>query len=268
MNFRSALVRASSAAALFAIVAPTAARAQFAIDKTEMFLRPDVANQRSGVLMVRNEGTVRAQAVIKLEDWDRSEDGTNRFFPANTKAGSCASAMKVFPLSVSLEPNEAQAIRIDLDATKSAEITKECWSIVLVEASTPQKQADGRTLLYTLRTGMKVYAAPAGLKTEGEVSDVVLAPRTNGGSTEYDATVTFKNSGEKHLTARGRLEVRREDNSLVTTVALPNVYALPGAEMKVKAALPTMIKGKYMVLAILDYGGAELAAAQLEHEAR
>ena len=136
------------------------------------------------------------------------------------------------------------------------------------QASQPQRQADGRTLLYTLRTGLKIYAAPAGLKTDGEVSDVVLSARTGATGTEYDATVTFRNSGEKHVMARGRLEVRREDNSLVTTVPLPNVYALPGAEMKVKAMLPSMIRGKYLVLAILDYGGAELAAAQLEHEAR
>ena len=247
---------------------PAVARAQFAIDKTELFLRPDAAAQRSGVLMVRNEGIVRAQAVITIEDWDRDEDGTNRFFPAGAKAGSCAAALRVFPLSVSLAPGEAQAIRVDLEAGLASTITRECWSVVLVEATQPQTQANGRTLVYTLRTGLKVYAAPAGLRVDGEVSDLAVAPRTTDRGTDYEATVTFRNTGEKHVIARGRVELRRDDNSLVATVPLQAVYALPGAEMRVKALLPPLPRGRYVLLAILDFGGAELAAAQLEHEVR
>ena len=262
--------------ALACIATPAVAGAQFAIDKTELFLRPDVAASRSGVLMVRNEGAARAQAVIKIEDWDRADDGTNRFFPAGTTPGSCAKALRVFPLTISLLPGESQAIRIDLDATMASNITSECWSVVLVEASQPTTQADGRTLVYTLRTGLKVYAAPAGLKIDGDVTDVSLTSRSTdtdsgagtGTGPQYEATVTFKNTGEKHVLAQGRIELRREDNSLVASVPLPPIYALPGSEMRAKAMLPPMAKGKYVLLAILDYGGAELAAAQLEHEVR
>ena len=263
---------------LACIATPAVVRAQFAIDKTELFLRPDAAASRSGVLMVRNEGTARAQAVIKIEDWDRADDGTNRFFPAGTTPGSCAKALRVFPLTISLLPGESQAIRIDLDATMASNITSECWSVVLVEASQPTTQADGRTLVYTLRTGLKVYAAPAGLKIDGDVTDVSLTSRSTetdtgtgtgtGTGSQYEATVTFKNTGEKHVLAQGRIELRREDNSLVASVPLPPIYALPGAEMRAKAMLPPMAKGKYVLLAILDYGGVELAAAQLEHEVR
>jgi hypothetical protein len=38
--------------------------------------------------------------------------------------------------------------------------------------------------------------------------------------------------------------------------------------MRVRAALPALAPGRYVVLAVMDYGGAEIAAAQLEYEAR
>ena len=249
-------------------VTPTLSQAQFAIDKTELFLRPDAPDQRNGVLMVRNEGSERAQAIIKVEDWDRADDGTNRFFPSGTKPGSCAQALKVFPLSISLAPGEAQSIRIDLDAGAASSIAKECWSVVLVESQQPRAQASGRTIMYTLRTGLKVYAAPAGLKVDGEVSDVNVVDRTSDHGPEQDVLVAFKNIGEKHVMAQGRVEVRRGDNTVAASVTLPPMYALAGAEMRVKALMPTLPKGKYVLLAILDYGGLELAAAQFEYEAK
>ncbi len=251
--------------ALIALLGSGAAQAQFAIDRTEMFLRSDVAESRGGILLVRNEGTERAQAVIRIEDWDRAADGSNRFFPAGTQAGSCANALKVFPLTVSLAPGESQAVRVDLDSTLTAQQRSECWSIVLVEAQQPVRQTSGRTLLYTLRTGVKVYASPGGLRLDGEVSDVVVRARSTRAGAEQ-ATVTFRNSGERHLLGQGRIEIRRDDNSVLATVPLPAIYALPGAVMQVSAVLPLAPKGKYTLLAIVDFGGPELAAAQLDHE--
>jgi hypothetical protein len=38
--------------------------------------------------------------------------------------------------------------------------------------------------------------------------------------------------------------------------------------MRVRATLPPLAAGRYVVLAVVDYGGNEIAAAQLEHEVR
>jgi P pilus assembly chaperone PapD len=260
------ILRVASVAAL---VWPTAAHAQFAVDKLELFLRPGARDARSGVLMVRNEGTERSQALVRVEDWDRAADGTNRFFAPGSQPGSCAAALRVFPATISLAPGEAQAIRVDLDSARSGSMQSECWSIVIVQAQQPVKQPGGRTLVYTLRTGMKVYVAPTGLRTEGEVTDVrVVAARGIRGAsaTPPEAQVTFRNTGQLHVSATGRIEIRREDNSLVAVTPLPAMHALPGAETVAKVRLPACPPGRYTILAIVDYGGAELAAAQLEHD--
>jgi P pilus assembly chaperone PapD len=268
-----AVTRSLIAAILVAV--PSFASAQFAIDKTDLFLDPASMLQRTGVLIVRNEGAVRGQATIKIEDWDRSESGTNRFFSAGTLPQSCAAGLRVFPLTLNLAAGEAQAVRIEFDSTAAPAVRgRECWSVVLVESTVPETVAGGRTLLYRLRTGVKVYAMPRGLTAEGLVSDVAMytASRDSIASdsslTKDTVEVAFQNTGTKHVVARGRVEVRRPDNTTVAVVDLPPAYALPGSTMRVRAALPALAVGRYVVLAVLDYGGAEIAAAQLEHEVR
>lgn len=246
-------------------LAPSA-HAQLAVDRLELLLRPGASDARSGVLMVRNEGSERSQALVRLEDWDRTVDGTNRFFTAGALPGSCAGALRVFPSTISLAPGESQAIRVDLDAVRAGDMRSECWSIVVVQAQQPVKQAGGRTLLYTLRTGMKVYVAPDGLHPEGDVTDVrVTTPASASRDTAAQVEVTFRNTGRVHLSTQGRIEIRREDNSLVAVTALPAMHALPGAESVASVRLPPCPTGRYTILAIVDYGGTELAAAQLDH---
>jgi P pilus assembly chaperone PapD len=265
-HLRTAIARIAITSAGIVVAASTA-DAQFAIDKTELFLRPDAPQYRSGVLMVRNDGNSAAQAVIKIEDWDRAADGTNRFYPAGTRAGGCAPALKVFPLAISLRPGESQAIRIDYDATNPT--TRECWSLVVVETAVPRAQAGGRTLVYNVRTGLKVYVAPPTLKVDAEVEGISLEDALAESETaKLEATVRFTNTGERHVIGRGRLEVRRDDNSVVQTVAISPMYALPGATMHGKAMLAALPKGRYVLVAIVDYGGRELAAGMIEHEVR
>lgn len=264
----SAVRRLATAASL--LVLPSIASAQFAIDKTEMFLNPSDPRERTGVLVVRNEGDVRGQATIKIEDWDRAESGTNRFFEAGTLPRSCARALRVFPLTLNLAAGEAQSVRVDFDSTQAPGIAgRECWSVVLVESTVPQMGANGRMLLYRLRTGVKVYALPRGLTTEGQVADVAVITAIRDSAQASDTVeVAFQNTGTKHVVAHGRVEVRRPDNSTVAIVDLPAAYALPGSTMRVRAALPALPVGRYVVLAVVDYGGSEIAAAQLEHEVR
>jgi len=249
---------------------PSVARAQFGVDKTELFLNPSVSAERTGILTVRNEGSERAQATISIEDWDRAESGTNRFYDAGTLPQSCAQALRVFPRTLSLAAGETQSIRVELDSVAGGTAAgRECWSLVLVESAVPQAGPNGRTLLYRLRTGVKVYAAPAGLTMDGQVADVAMHAAARDSSNAKDTVeVAFQNTGTKHVVGRGRVEVRRPDNTTVAVVELPPAYALPGATMRVRAALPALAAGRYGVLAVVDYGGTEIAAAQLEHEVR
>jgi hypothetical protein len=133
------------------------------------------------------------------------------------------------------------------------------------EARASAAKATGVTV--TMRMGLKVYVTPVASAPGGDVSDFVITPASAPGDS-VRASVSFRNDGTRHLEAEGHVEVRGEDNTLHATVPLPRVYALAGATMRTRAALPTLPPGKYILLAIFDFGGADLAAAQVEYEVK
>lgn len=254
--------------ALLAGAAPRAAMAQLAVDRVELTLRPGgTLEERVGLITVRNDGAKAVQATVQLEDWDRAEDGTNRWFAIGTIPQSCGHALRVFPLALSLEPGASGSVRVTLDSTASA---RECWAAVVVETVQPQTVA-GRSVAYVLRTAVKLYALPAGLTTDGVVADMRVgakapAPGVRDSSKHLD--VMFENTGTRHVMAKGTVELRRPDNSVAAKVELPDMYALPGAKSRASVALPKLPPGRYVVLALLDYGGDDIAAAQIEYEVR
>ena len=72
-----------------------------------------------------------------------------------------------------------------------------------------------------------------------------------------------------HLLAKGHLEFRRLDNTVVTQVPIAEFPTLPGATRKVMIDVPgNLAAGDYVVLALIDFGGAELVAGQIDYQAK
>ena len=260
---------AAAALLVGAVVAPAAA--QIAVDKTEIVFHAVPGEPKVASINLRNDGKERVQAVVRLEDWDRAPDGTNNWYPYATKPGSCGNVLTVFPLTVSLEPGERQSMRVSLDSTATTD--RECWAGAIVETVQP-RTVGGRNVAYVIRTATKVYVQPAAaLASKGEVVALTIAEPA-GDSTRADSakargpelTLEFQNTGGKHLVTPGEVQFRRADNSIAATVKLPILYTLPGAKSVARVALPKLAPGRYIVLAVLDYGGDELAAGQIEYE--
>lgn len=249
-------------------MAAAPAAGQIAVDHTELTFRAVRGEPTVALITLHNEGKERVQAVIRLEDWDRSDNGTNNWYPYATRPGSCDKALSVFPLTVSLEPDAKQSIRVALDSTVS--LDHECWAGAIVETVQP-RTVGGRNVAYVIRTATKVYVEPAAAPSaKGEVTSLAIQPVV-GDSTRKgasDIVLEFTNTGGRHLKAPGEVQFRRPDNSIAATVTMPISYTLPGARMATRAPMPKLAPGRYIVLAVLDYGGDELAAGQIEFEVR
>ena len=243
--------------------------AQLTIEELELYIAPSSVGDNGRTFRVRNDAGRVVQAAIAIEDWDRAEDGVNRFYGAGTQSNSCAAILTVFPRSLRLEPGASANVRVSVAGAEALKAS--CWSIVFVES----KQAPdsiGRQLTYTVRTGVKVYVEPGGLSRDGQIEALALvahdaAPgaRDTGGR---DVRVAFRNSGGVQVRVKGAIEVRRPDNSLVQRIDLPLFPVLPGVRRVIMNALPELPKGRYVILALLDFGGDEIAAGQIEYEVR
>src|SRR5438105_2237086 len=259
------------------------ASAQLLVDPLEVTIFAQGPNRVASSFSLSNTSDNPVQATISRSDWDRVESGDNRFLPSGSSGMSCGTMLNVSPLSVRIEPHSSRVVRLAVQT--GAALTRECWDIVFVEEVPQRTASKGNSLHYIFRTGVKVYVAPPGLSRDGAVEDVAVvdapakaanasAAKTVAASSsatrgKRQIAIKFHNTGAMHLVAKGRLEFRRLDNSLATQVPIAEFPTLPGAIRRVLVDVPgDLAAGDYVVLALIDFGGAELVAGQIDYQAK
>ncbi len=265
------------------VVVSHRASAQLLVDPLELTLLTAGSNRVSGSFSLSNTSDAVVQATITRQDWDRAENGDNRFLPAGTSGGSCGTILSASPLSIRVEPHTSRIIRVGVQ--NAAALTKECWDIFFVEEIPQRAAVKGNSLQYIFRTGVKVYVAPPGLGRDAAVENMgiedapvmasasklpgKLTVNTTPPVTKRQISIRFHNTGAMHLLAKGRLEFRRLDNTLATEVPITEFPTLPGSVRKVMVDVPAgLTPGDYVVLALIDFGGAELVAGQIDYQAK
>ena len=269
--------------AAIGVVVSQPASAQLLVDPLEVTIVAAGTNRVPASFSLSNTSNEVVQASITRSDWDRIENGDNRFLPAGSSGTSCGSMLSVSPLSIRVEPHTSRIVRLAVQT--GAAVTKECWDIFFVEEVPRRASSKGNSLQYIFRTGVKVYVAPPGLPRDGAVEgvaveDVAVAPAATSSTpaatlasapkaTKRQISVLFHNTGGMHLLGKGRLEFRRLDNTLAAQVPIPEFPTLPGATRKVMVDVPLgLTPGDYVVLALIDFGGAELVAGQIDYQAK
>jgi P pilus assembly chaperone PapD len=266
--------------AVIGVVVSQPASAQLLVDPLEVTMVTAANGRVSASFSLSNTTDKPVQATITRADWDRAENGDNRFLPAGTSGTACGAMLTVSPLSIRVEPHASRIIRLSLQ--NAAAVRKECWDIFFVEEVPQRASVRGNSLQYIFRTGVKVYVAPPGLPKDGAVEamaveDVAVTPtasstpasRTSASATKKQIAIRFHNTGGVHLLAKGRLEFRRLDNSLAAEAPIAEFPTLPGATRKVMVDAPSgLAPGDYVVLALIDFGGAELVAGQIDFQAK
>jgi P pilus assembly chaperone PapD len=260
-----------SCASFACVAAPV--HAQLTVDQLEVTIAQSPNGRVVSSFVVRNAGKNATQATVTREDWDRAENGENRFVPSGSTGKSCGATLNFFPTAFRLEPGATQIVRLAVDAANPP--PKECWDILFVEELAQHWNPTRSGLRYIFRTGVKVYVAPTGLKRDASIIDMSMSSHGSRLASQSTASasppvkqriaIQFKNDGQVHLAAKGRIEFRRLDNSIAMQIPIVEFPTLPGALRRLELDVPpTIPAGSYIALALIDYGGAEIAAGQLE----
>lgn len=245
------------------VVAWQPASAQLLVDPLEVTMITAGASRVSASFSLANTTDSPVQATITRQDWDRAENGDNRFLPAGTSGKSCGAMLTVSPLSIRIDPHSSRIIRLGVQ--NAAALGKECWDIFFVEEVPQRASVRGNSLQYIFRTGVKVYVAPPGLRRDAALEDMAV----EDAGAKRQISIRFHNTGAMHLLAKGRLEFRRLDNSVATEVPIAEFPSLPGATRKLSIDVPSgLAPGDYVVLALIDFGGTELIAGQIDFQAK
>lgn len=89
----------------------------------------------------------------------------------------------------------------------------------------------------------------------GEVRNMVI----KGDSIE----ITYANTGTAPTTIVGEVQVHVSEEEIAASVSFADAVTVKaGATQRFRAAMPKLAKGRYMLLAIVDYGGENMTAAK------
>lgn len=251
------------------------AGAQVSVTELEVHfqLKGDTASLTQAI-PVKNE-QVRAQQVrVVVGDWIRDSTGSNIFSePEDGVSARCGNRLKVFPTNFQVAAGATEFVRVTYDPAAQDE---GCWAIVFVETvQPPARRPDGQGSFLTLeiRTGVKIYvhrpnAHRAGIVEAADVALVWRPVRTADGKRDSvqvrEASVLFANTGTAHIKVKATLEVRDLQTRLLQTVEGTELPMVPGSARYIPLRLPALPPGDYIAVVLLDYGGEEIAAAQVE----
>jgi P pilus assembly chaperone PapD len=267
------LGRARAIALALSVIGPLVpgpARAQIAVNELEVFLKPAKSAGRVGVIQVSNTADHAVQVIVDVQDWERDLEGKNVFVPIGQARGSCRGAVTAYPTSFRLDAGKSVPLRVSYEGSD----TVGCWAIVFVQANERPPAVKQSHLTYVVRTGVKVYVEPPDSRRNAVMEDLRVIDTTQaqpGAKRPVKARVAqvfFRNTGEAHLHVKGSVEVRRTDGSVAATIDVPDFPVVPGALRRLDVTLPTLAAGKYLLIALLDYAGEEIAAGQAGFEVR
>src|SRR4029079_1166113 len=93
------------------------------------------------------------------------------------------------------------------------------YASLFLETPAAPRSAHGPALVYNVRYGVKVYVEPDG-PLSAEVEDLSVEPapavvKTDTSSRQLVAS--FRNTSSRQTQTHGKVEIRRTDNTLVTT---------------------------------------------------
>lgn len=258
--------------ALVALLPLRSAAAQFTVTRLEEHLRLG-RDSLVQLIAVKSESNQPQQLRVELNDWERDSLGQNSYLPVGALPSSCGERLQVFPLALQLPPQGTEYLRVAY--TPSGAADPGCWSIVLLEALQPPSaaaQSAGASVSVRILTGVKFYIHPETETQDGEVAYADVETRyevdaaTGDSTLVREAVVRFVNTGSAHLVMRTSLELRDERAQLLETLSGPAVYLTPRAFRDVIVRLPALAPGRYLGVMLLDYGGPDIKAAQLEIE--
>lgn len=238
-------------------------KGQLEVSTLEMVL---VSGAAAGSFTVHNVSGASQTVTLRLEDWSRAETGSNVFDAPGKLSGSCSPNVSVFPMTLQLRAEESQGVRVSYTG---APVTTSCWIGVAVGAvAAPSHDSSSMRLQVQIEHLIKIYVEPVAPQRSIAIDslDIVRAPPPDTMANRI--SVLVRGTGNAQARVHGRVEYRTAADSVVAKTVIDNFPVLPGAKRRLLLPLQTVPPGRYVVLVMLDYGGPELIAGQIDLEVR
>lgn len=205
-------------------------------------------------------GTLQVEVV--LQDVLLQADGKPLYLDPGSHPRSLTRWLAVSPLAFLLQPQAAQEVRYTVQVPPDAQ-PGTYWGIVFFESAPAGSRQGGEGLGIRVKTrvGHVVYVEVGQVSRSGRIQGFRYLPPSREGPAQV--RLSFQNTGTGLLRLKGRVEVRDLQGRPLAQAEVPETASLPGATHELPAPLDKPLPpGRYLVLAVLDYGSPSLIAGE------
>jgi hypothetical protein len=207
---------------------------------------------------VIGEEKANSRILSYVGDWDLDAEGHVRFINKGGNPRSASDWVKISPTDFPIPAGNKRRVQVTVTIPKDAE--GEYWTMAFFES---------RSNTVLNKTGVNMAGRIANAIYVLVNRNLVRKATITGMSCfwspakGFQGRVRVENRGNVRVFPRGRLEIRNAAGKTVQTVPVEPQQVLPGLAriFTVKKDI-TLKKGNYVVLAIFDYDGEKLVAAQ------
>ncbi len=274
-QFRYLLRLCALATLSFSFLSQAGAGIVVNIGKVVLDAGPDFRSTRQ--LEIANTNDKPAEVNVFASDWTQDKNGAVDAVTPEQKAPDSATAwVSVNPQRFTLAKGERKIVTIAIATPKSAAEMplKEYRTMVFTETSDLRKSeasTPGRDLQVRVigRIGTKIFLRnpPLPTKLDCEVTKMEETTRDQ----KRGVLIEVRNAGNVHIQCdSSTIAFRNAAGATVATLPLPAFSILPGHTRSLFFELPEAGKSKlekgvkYNLLAVIDYGGTDLVAGELE----
>ncbi len=259
-----ALLTVLGAAVPAAAQAPGGLSFQATLESIKADAQPgQVLTRQFRLTLDANQRETRFKA--RIEDWWRSEDGSQSFFGEPGKLQhSCGRWVSLNPVESSVRPGETLTIRITV-AIPTEMASGGYWCVLTVdEIPDPATAPAGPGVRFVASVSTGIFINVGTVQRAARIVDVDV--------TADQAHIKLRNEGNAPVGVDGRLEFYAPGATApIATIVVPRgtILTEPSLDGTLTAVLPSaadLPSGRYRVRAILDYGAPHYIGAEKEIE--
>lgn len=240
------------------ILISTAARAQrINVNPTILSFSANAGGISTQIITITNLSDKKQAYQLTLGDWIRDSIGGHKYFPPGTTERSCSKWIAFDNSLVEIEPQKSRDVRVTLTApTDVKEVNEMKWSMIFIQNVLEQTGGEDKnakmkaTIREVYRIGIHVYQTPVAVNIK-EARALALEPDTIEKNV-YNFSLV--NTGKAMLECKARLLLTNLSNGEEVKLDELEFPIFPDGKRIVKLLIPpTVPKGKYSMLAILEY---------------
>lgn len=236
------------------------------VSPPRVVLPAEPGQRLEGEVVVDHPGkTGPMQVEAMLSDVLVAPDGEPFYLEPGSHPRSAAGWIRYEPVAFALEPKQARTVRYSIEVPADAE-TGTYWAVLFFDSGPLEpEEARGVGVHMRVRVGHVIYVNVGKVTREGRIEGMRFRPAE--GRKPPRVQVKFRNTGNGLLRLNGYVELRDGEGRVAAKGVVHNAASLPGMSYAIDAVLdhvpPT---GRYVALARLDYGEAEVIVAEAEVE--